>query len=64
MSQEEAKRWESAESSAEFSIDGQWDNLNLPTQSSLSSTMSTDATRFRYICQELNAPTEFMEVVL
>ena len=64
MSREEATRQASAgESSAQFSIDGQWDNLSLHSQSTISSTMSTDATRFRYICQELNAPTEFMEVV-
>ena len=47
----------------DFSIDANWDDLSLNTYSSKSSTMSTDATRFRYICQELNAPPEFSEVV-
>lgn len=49
--------------SAEFSIEGQWDELSLHSLSSKSSTMSTDASRFRFICQELNAPPEFIEVV-
>ena len=47
----------------DFSIEANWDDLSISTHSTKSSTMSTDATRFRYICQELNAPPEFMEVV-
>jgi len=47
----------------DFSIDAQWENLSIQSQSSKGSTMSTDATRFRFICQELNAPPDFIEVV-
>jgi len=47
----------------DFSIDGQWDNLSLHSQSSKSSMFSTDVARFRYLCQELNAPLEFVQVV-
>jgi len=53
----------SSADSVDFSVDKEWDELSLHTQSSKSSTMSTDATRFRFICQELNAPPEFIEVV-
>ncbi|KAL9178549.1 hypothetical protein ACHAXT_001887 [Thalassiosira profunda] len=49
--------------SGDFSVSGQWDNLSLNSESTKDSTMSTDATRFRYVCQELNAPPEFAEVV-
>ncbi|KAL7537358.1 hypothetical protein ACHAXR_007762, partial [Thalassiosira sp. AJA248-18] len=48
---------------SDFSIDAQWEDLSLHTHSTNSSTMSTDANRFRFICQELNAPPEFLEVV-
>ncbi|KAL7554113.1 hypothetical protein ACHAWF_017514, partial [Thalassiosira exigua] len=46
-----------------FSIDAEWDSLSINTHSSKSSTVSTDATRFRFVCNELNAPPEFVEVV-
>ena len=62
MSRDGSKR-SLSERSTDFSVSGQWDNLSLHTQSSMGSTMSTDATRFRFICQELNAPSEFVEVV-
>ena len=51
------------ESMVDFSVEEQWDNLSLRSQSSKNSTMSTDVTRFRFICEELNAPPEFVEVV-
>ena len=47
----------------DFEIDEEWDNLSLQSNSTMSSVMSTDATRFRFICEELNAPPEFAEVV-
>jgi len=52
-----------ADSVVDFSISEQWDSLSLRSQSSKNSTMSTDVTRFRFICEELNAPTEFVEIV-
>ena len=58
-----SKERHSSADSVDFSVDKQWDELSLHSQSSKSSTMSTDATRFRFICQELNAPPEFVEVV-
>lgn len=39
------------------------DSSTLSSTSSFVSTMSTDAARFRYICKELDAPPEFMDVV-
>jgi hypothetical protein len=42
------------------SVDGQLDTLSLNTQSSQG---STEMTRFRFICRELNAPPEFVELV-
>ncbi len=51
------------DSVADFSVEEQWDKLSLHTQSSKDSTMSTDVTRFRFICEELNAPPEFVEIV-
>jgi class 3 adenylate cyclase len=51
------------DSVVDFSVDEQWDSLSLRTLSSKNSTMSTEVTRFRYICEELNAPPEFVEVV-
>lgn len=47
----------------DFEIDKEWDSLSLQSHSTKSSIMSTDATRFRFICEELNAPPEFIEVV-
>jgi len=52
-----------ADSMLDFSVEEQWDSLSLRSQSSRNSTMSTDVTRFRFICEELNAPPEFVEVV-
>ena len=50
--------------SPDFSIDNQFDTLSITSQSSRgSSRASTEMTRFRFICRELNAPPEFMEVV-
>jgi hypothetical protein len=49
--------------SQNFSVDEQWESLSLDSHSSKSSTMSTNVTRFRFICEELNAPPEFTEVV-
>ncbi len=51
------------DSSDEFSIDDHWDQLSLQSHSTNESTMSTDVTRFRYICRELNAPPEFIDIV-
>lgn len=45
------------------SVDGQLDTLSLNSQSSQSSKGSTEMTRFRFICHELNAPPEFMELI-
>ncbi len=45
------------------SVDGQLDTLSLNTQSSQSSKGSSEMTRFRFICRELNAPPEFVELV-
>lgn len=62
----QASKASSDQSEDEFSIDKQWDNLSLHSHLSLSSkssVMSTGASRFRFICQELNAPPEFEEVV-
>ena len=47
----------------DFEIDKEWDSLSLQSHSTKSSIMSTDANRFRFICGELNAPPEFIEVV-
>lgn len=52
-----------ADNVVDFSVEDQWDSLSLRSQSSQKSTMSTDVTRFRFICEELNAPPEFVEVV-
>ena len=46
-----------------FEISVEWDDLSLDSVSTKDSVMSTDANRFRYICEELNAPPEFVEVV-
>lgn len=51
------------ESTFELSVEDVWDNLSLASQSSKDSMMSTDANRFRYLCDELNAPPDFAEVV-
>lgn len=51
------------ESNANVSVDDVWDNLSLVSQSTKDSIMSTDANRFAYICEELNAPPDFVEVV-
>ncbi|KAL9178556.1 hypothetical protein ACHAXT_001894 [Thalassiosira profunda] len=61
--QEDEASMGSSVPSGDFSVSGQWDNLSLNSESTKDSTMSTDATRFRYVCQELNAPPEFAEVV-
>jgi predicted ATPase len=51
------------ESTFELSVEDVWDKLSLASQSSKDSIMSTDATRFRYLCDELNAPPDFADVV-
>eukprot|EP00970_Alexandrium_tamarense_P000097 scaffold16_cov190-Alexandrium_tamarense.AAC.5 len=53
----------SSGNSDDFSISDQWDALSLHSYSTRESVMSTDASRFRYICNELNAPPDFVEVV-
>jgi predicted ATPase len=53
----------SSGNSDDFSISDQWDALSLHSYSTKESVMSTDASRFRYICNELNAPPDFVEVV-
>ncbi len=53
----------SSKGGSDFEIDKEWDCLSLQSHSTKSSVMSTDATRFRFICEELNAPPEFTEVV-
>jgi class 3 adenylate cyclase len=58
-----SKKVTKSDSAVEFSVENEWDSLSLHSHSSKSSTMSTDATRFRFICEELNAPPEFIEVV-
>lgn len=47
----------------EDSVEDLYDNLSLGSQSTKESVMTTDANRFRYICEELNAPPDFVEVV-
>jgi len=54
---------ESSNPNLEFSIEEQWDCLSLKSQSSQDSLFSTDANRFLYICEQLHAPLEFVEVV-
>lgn len=49
--------------SFEVSVDGIWDDLSLASQSTKDSVVSNDANRFQHICDELNAPPEFIEVV-
>lgn len=53
----------SQSANVDFSVDEQWENLSLRSVSSKDSVMSTDANRFLYICEELKAPPEFIEVV-
>ena len=62
-SMSDGSRRKSVSQSTDFSVDGQFDTLSLNTQSSTSSRGSTEMTRFSFICRELNAPPEFMEVV-
>ncbi|KAL7552126.1 hypothetical protein ACHAWF_018244 [Thalassiosira exigua] len=59
---DEAKRQASA-TGADITFDEQCDSLSLTSQSSRGSFMSTDVTRFQFICQQLSAPPEFMSVV-
>ena len=47
----------------DFDIDKDWDGLSIQTHSTKSSIMSSDATRFRTVCEELDAPPEFVEIV-
>ena len=47
----------------ELSVEDVWDNLSLTSHSTKDSMLSTDANRFRFICEELSAPPEFVEVV-
>jgi len=51
------------DSSDEFSIDDHWDQLSIKSHSTNESTMSTEVTRFRYICKEMNASPEFIDIV-
>jgi len=62
-SQSSSKKTLSELASTDFSVDGLVDTLSLNTESSTSSRGSTEMTRFTFICRELNAPPEFMEVV-
>ena len=62
-SQSSSRKSLSEFASTDFSVDGQFDTLSLNSQSSTSSRGSTEMTRFTFICRELNAPPEFMEVV-
>ena len=51
------------ENNFEISVEDVWDNLSLNSQSTKDSVLSTDANRFRFMCEELNAPPDFVEVV-
>ena len=62
-SQSSSRKSLSELASIDFSVDGLVDTLSLNTESSTSSRGSTEMTRFTFICRELNAPPEFMEVV-
>ncbi|KAL3763332.1 hypothetical protein ACHAW5_010999 [Stephanodiscus triporus] len=63
MSKDARRKSLSESMSRTSSFNGQLDTLSITSQSSRSSRGSTEMTRFRFICRELNAPPEFMEVV-
>lgn len=63
MSRDARRKSLSESMSLASSFNGQLDTLSITSQSSRSSRGSTDMTRFHFICRELNAPPEFMEVV-
>ncbi len=56
------RRW-SDSVSINASVDGQLDTLSVNSQSSKSSRESSEMTRFRFICRELNASPDFMELI-
>eukprot|EP00986_Skeletonema_menzelii_P013899 scaffold8602_cov144-Skeletonema_menzelii.AAC.7 len=63
IQQDDDASMNSSKERSDFEIDKEWDSLSLQSHSTKSSLMSNDATRFRYVCEELNAPPEFAEVV-
>ncbi|KAL7495786.1 hypothetical protein ACHAWT_004250 [Skeletonema menzelii] len=63
IQQDDEASMNSSKEGSDFEIDKEWDSLSLQSHSTKSSLMSNDATRFRYVCEELNAPPEFAEVV-
>ena len=62
-SQTSSKKFLSEFASTDVSVDGQFDTLSVNTQSSTSSRGSTEMARLIFICRELNAPPEFVEVI-
>lgn len=51
------------EASHDVSVEEVWDDLSLRSQSTKDSILSTDGNRFLQICEELDAPKYFVDVV-